>query len=140
MERQIIRGGIAADEAYWDFLDQGEFRLPRCADCKRWMWPANFRCGECGSWEQEWVEREKAGTVYSWTRTWYPFEHVEARAEDLPYSVALVEVPDSGGARVIGVVQGDETGLHVGARVAGTILPPSEKTLGYSSIVWEVVP
>ena len=103
------------------------------------MWPANFRCGECGSWEQEWVEREMGGTVYSWTRTWYPFEHVEERAKDLPYSVALVEVPDTGGARVLGIVRGDESALHVGAKVAGTIESPSEKTKGYATIVWEVM-
>jgi uncharacterized protein len=140
MDRQVIRGGIAADKEYWDYLDQGQFRLPRCAGCQQWMWPANFRCGECGCWDMEWIERPMSGVVYSWTRTWYSFDHVEERAEDLPYSIALVEVVGSGGARVLGVVKGDDSGLRVGGRVSGDIDPPSIKTKGYSAVVWEVEP
>ena len=34
-----IPGGIGADDRFWASLEDGEFRLPRCADCKRWMWP-----------------------------------------------------------------------------------------------------
>src|SRR5436853_612755 len=60
-ERDRIVGGIGADEPYWEYLEQGEFRLPRCAGCHQWMWPAHFRCGECGSWDQEWVQREPTG-------------------------------------------------------------------------------
>jgi uncharacterized protein len=138
MEQHAIRGGIAADAEFWHYLGEGELRLPRCAECKTWMWPANFRCGECGGWDLEWVAREPEGTVYSWTRTWYPFEHVEERREDLPYATALVEIPDSGGARVLGMVEGDEAALHCGAGVRGRILPPTEKAKGYPSIVWEV--
>jgi uncharacterized OB-fold protein len=137
--QHVIRGGIAADAEFWRYLGEGELRLPRCAECGTWMWPANFRCGECGCWEQEWVAREPRGVVYSWTRTWYPFEHVEERRDDLPYTVALVEIPDSGGARVLGMVHGDDSGVRCGAEVRGTVLPPTVKAKGYPSIVWEVV-
>ena len=133
-----ITAGIGADDGYWEALEAGEFRLPRCAGCSRWTWPAHWRCGECGSWDFEWCRLEPAGTVYSWTRTWYPFDRTKERADDVPYVVVLVEVEGADGARVLGVLAGDEAPLKIGARVSGTILPPSEKTKGYPSVVWSV--
>ena len=61
-----INGGINADEKYWEYLEDGQFRLPRCSGCARWVWPAHFRCGECGSWELEWVEQDPAGSVFTY--------------------------------------------------------------------------
>ncbi len=119
-------------------MEAGEFRLPRCAGCSRWTWPAHWRCGECGSWEFTWSRLEPVGTVYSWTRTWYPFDRTRERADDVPYVVVLVEVDGADGARVLGVLAGDEAPLKIGARVSGTILPPAEKTKGYPSVVWSV--
>src|SRR2546423_15710336 len=102
------------------------------------MWPAHFRCGECGSWDQEWVQREPTGVVYSWTRTWYAFDRTKERAEDLPYVVVLAEVADAGAARVMGILAGEESGLKVGAPVVGAIQPPSEKSKWYPSIQWSL--
>lgn len=136
-ERKIA-GGIGADDPFWEALEAGEFQLPRCGGCGRWTWPAHWRCGECGSWEFRWSALEPAGTVYSWTRTWYAFDRTRQRAGDVPYVVALVEVDGTDGARVLGVLTGDETALKIGARAAGAIRPPSEKTMGYPSIVWSL--
>jgi uncharacterized OB-fold protein len=135
-ERVKITGGIGADDPYWRGLEQGRFTLPRCSGCGKWMWPANFRCGQCGSWDSEWVERAAVGTIYSWTRSWYAFDRVRERAEDVPYVTVLTEIEDAGGARVLGVLEGGESGLRVGARVRGRILPPSAKAKGYPSVVW----
>jgi uncharacterized OB-fold protein len=133
-----ISGGIGADDPYWELLEAGEFRLPRCAGCQRWTWPAHWRCGECGSWDFQWAQLEPRGVVYSWTRTWYAFDRTKERAEDVPYVVLLVEVEGAGGARVMGVLEGDEHGLAIGAPVVGAIRPPSEKSKGYPSVVWSV--
>jgi uncharacterized protein len=135
---QTITGGIGADDPFWEALEAGEFRLPRCGGCGRWTWPAHWRCGECGSWEFRWTAVEPAGTVYSWTRTWYAFDRTRERAGDVPYVVVLVEVDGTDGARVLGVLTGDEAPLKIGARVAGAILPPAEKAKGYPSIVWSL--
>lgn len=131
-----IVGGINADEPYWEHLGKGEFRLSRCAGCQTWLWPAHYRCGDCGSWDIEWVELPAEGTVYSWTRTWYSFDRTKERADDIPYVTVLAEVNGAGGARVLGMLEGDETGLAMGAPVTGVIKPPSEKSKGYPSIVW----
>ncbi len=133
---QRIAGGIGADDGYWAGLEEGEFRLPRCPDCRTWRWPAHFRCAECGSWEQGWVAVEPTGTVYSWTRTHYAFDRTKERAEDVPYVVVLAEIPAAGGARVMGTLAGTEKGLRIGAPVVGTIDPPSAKTKGYAAIRW----
>ena len=133
-----ISGGIAADEAYWAGLEAGEFRLPRCAGCGRWTWPAHFRCGRCGSWEFDWNKVEPDGVVYSWTRTWYAFDRTKERAADVPYVVVLAEVAGAGGARVLGVLDGDDAGLKIGAAVRGTILPAQDKAKGYPSLVWSL--
>ncbi|MFV0307483.1 MAG: Zn-ribbon domain-containing OB-fold protein [Desertimonas sp.] len=133
---QRIVGGIGEDAPYWEALGRGVFALPVCAGCGRVTWPAHVRCGACGSWEFEWPEREAVGAIYSWTRTWYGFDRTKERADDIPYVTAVVEVDGADGARVIGVLQGDESNLAMGARVRGQILPPSPKSKGYPSIVW----
>lgn len=139
MPEHRITGGIAADDQYWEALGRGEFRLCRCAECHQWMWPAHFRCGTCGSWDQEWVRVPPEGTVYSWTRTWYAFDRTKERAEELPYVVVLAEIPKAGNARVLGVLKGDSAALRIGAPVVGTIDPPSEKAKGYPAIRWSIV-
>lgn len=133
-----ITAGIGADDGYWEALEAGEFRLPRCAVCHRWTWPAHWRCGECGSWDFTWAPLEPAGTVYSWTRTWYAFDRMKERAADVPYVVVLVEIDGAAGARVLGVLAGDEAPLKIGAPVRGTILAPDGKTRGYPSVVWSL--
>jgi uncharacterized OB-fold protein len=133
-----INGGISADEKYWEFLADGEFRLPRCAGCGHWMWPAHYRCGDCGSWDQDWVPTAPAGYVYSWTRSWYVFDRTQERSEDIPYVVVLAELPGAGKARVIGVLDGPDAGLRTGARVVGHADPPSPASKGYPALRWSL--
>jgi uncharacterized protein len=133
-----IAGGIGADDRYWEALEESVFELPRCANCKRWMWPAHFRCGQCGCWELLWEPVDPIGTVYAWTRCWYTFDRTTERAPDVPYVVVLAEIPSAGDARVIGALRGAEQRLRVGAPVRGHIDAPSAKTKGYAAIRWEL--
>ena len=54
------------------------------------------------------------------------------------YERYLAHAAEHHGARVLGVLTGEEAPLKVGARVAGAILPASEKSLGYPSIMWSL--
>lgn len=137
-EQNRILGGVAADDGYWAALEDDEFRLPRCADCATWRWPAHWRCGHCGCWEQEWAPVEPVGAVYSWTRTWYAFDRTAERAGDVPYVVVLAQIPAAGGARVLGTLAGGADGLRIGAPVRGLIDPPSAKTKGHAAIRWSL--
>lgn len=137
--RHKITRAIEADDEYWRWLEEGEFRLPRCAACRRWTWPAHFRCGLCGSWEFEWVPVAPEGAIFSWTRSWYAFDRVMERKADVPYVSIVTEIPAAGGARVMGVLTGDDSGVKIGAKVRGAIRPPSPKTKYYPSVTWEIV-
>lgn len=139
-EQHKITGAIEADDEFWRGLEDGKFQLPRCSSCKTWTWPAHFRCGQCGSWEFEWVELEPKGSVFTYTRTRYAFDRVLERKDDVPYVTVVAEIPEAGNVRVMGVLTGEETDLKIGARVKGRILAPSPKTKNYPSLVWELIP
>ncbi len=138
-EAHKIIGGIGADDEYWRSLENNEFRLPQCAKCGKWTWPAHFRCGDCGSWDFNWVKLEPEGNIFSWTRSWYAFDRVRERTEDIPYITVLTEIPEADNARILGVLKGDDTGIQIGLPVRGSIEPPSEKTKFYPSITWEII-
>jgi uncharacterized protein len=134
-----ITGGIGADDRFWESLEDGEFRLPRCADCATWMWPAHFRCAACGSWEQVWEQVEMRGRVYSWTRTHQVYDRTKERAAELPYVVVVAELPAADGARVVGMLAGPDERVRCGAAVRGHIEPPAEASKGYATVRWSVV-
>ena len=137
--RHRLSAPISNDDEYWKGLARGEFTLSRCASCHTWIWPANFRCADCGAWELEWVPVEPVGRVFSWTRTWMAFDRVLERRDQVPYVVVLAEIPAAGRVRIMGVLSGSEEKLGVGAPVRGLIKPPSPISKGYPSIVWELI-
>jgi uncharacterized protein len=138
-EKHKIFGAIEADDQYWRSLEDGEFKLPRCSACKKWTWPAHYRCGSCGAWEFDWVAVEPKGFVFAWTRSQYAFDRVMERKSQIPYVTVVTEIPAAGGARVMGVLKGDDQHLHTGQAVRGTIDVPSEASKWYPSIRWEVI-
>ena len=137
-EQHKMPGAIGADDAYWRGLEDGKFALPRCSSCGHWTWPAHFRCGQCGSWDFDWVELEPEGRIFTYTRTYYAFDRVLERKDDVPYVVIVAEIPAAGDSRVIGILEGSEDGLAIGATVHGRILPPDPKTKHYPSLVWKL--
>ena len=51
------------------------------------MWETQYggmdiRCGDCGSWDQNWVEVEPDGVIYAWFRTNQAFEGAEQFKDD----------------------------------------------------------
>ncbi len=107
-----------AEAEYWDGLLAGELRLQRCRACKKWHWPAVFRCAACGSWEHDWESVALAGKIFSWTRSWHPFEGLE-RIEK-PFVVAVVELEGGGNARLVGIMDGPDD-VRIGQNVTGRI-------------------
>jgi len=123
-----------ADAPYWLGLAEGELRLPRCTGCHRWLWPPQRRCAACGTYGLDWVSVEPVGSVYSWTRTWYPF----VPERPLPYCVVLAEVDGTDGARLLGVLDGPDDRLAIGQRVTGRIHSASEESRGFPALRWSV--
>lgn len=129
-------GPIGAEGPYWDGLLAGHLLLPRCKGCGAWHWPAVWRCGDCGSWEHEWAEQPLDGEVFSFTRTHHAFAGTEHFP--LPFTtvlVALRTVP----VRLIGVLEGDEDVLRIGARVQGRIDQTTFNNARIPALRWSLI-
>ncbi|MET0364470.1 MAG: OB-fold domain-containing protein [Sphingobium sp.] len=109
----------ADDHPFWTALSDDRLSLPACAGCERWIWPPQWRCAACGSWDMIWRNVEKRGVIHSLTRTHHPF--VPAMAGRTPFTTVLVELPQAGGARLLGQVVDEAEGLAIGTPVIGEI-------------------
>jgi hypothetical protein len=72
--------------------------------------------------------------VFSWTTTWYPFDRVPERHDQIPYTVVVASIAAASGAKVLGMLDGSDHALAVGAPVRGRIDPPAFRSKGYPSI------
>ncbi len=111
--------GLGADQPYWDALAAGHLALPRCSACEKWSWPAPFRCGDCGSTDFHWSRIEMTGLIYTWTRVSHPFAGMEDMK--MPFVSVLVELPQAGGIRLLGILDNDAPNPSIGASVNGHI-------------------
>ncbi|NED69499.1 DNA-binding protein, partial [Streptomyces sp. SID10244] len=101
-------------------LRNGELTLQRCTSCRRWIWGPQWICGNCHTFDPGWETVEPEGIVYAWSRSHYPF--ISELADRVPYVTALVELPQAGGRRVLGILVGDDTdAVRIGDRVVGHI-------------------
>lgn len=125
-----------ADAPYWRGLAEGELRLPQCGACQTWIWPAQTRCKHCGAYDVRWRRVEPEAEVFSWTRTHLPF--MPAFADLVPYVTVLAALPKAGGIRLLGRFTGDFTKLSIGARLKGTFVAPSQRTMNLGVITWDL--
>ncbi|MEV5835915.1 zinc ribbon domain-containing protein [Nocardia sp. NPDC052112] len=108
------------DLPYWEGLRAGELRLQRCAQCQSWIWGPQWICGHCHTFDPQWETVEPVGTIYSWARSWYPF--ITELAVPVPYVTVLVELPQAGNRRVLGILTDptpDTDPVRIGTRVVG---------------------
>jgi uncharacterized OB-fold protein len=124
------------DYTYWAGLAEDELRIQRCERCQAWRWPADWRCPDCGSYDLGWEAIGARGTVFSWIRTRQPL--VPAYADLVPYVNVLVELPQAGGARLLGLLVGDTSTVRVGASVVGRFQPPTSRTIDLPVVVWSL--
>lgn len=111
--------GPGADEHYWKALSAGRLEMQQCSGCRRWNWPAVWRCGECGCWEHEWHEVPLQGSIFTWTRSWYDFG--APREFGLPFVTVVVTLDGADHRRVLGTLVGDGQHVHIGMTVVGQI-------------------
>lgn len=123
------------DGPFWAALAAGELRMPRCLECDRWRWPPEWICPECHSEHLRWEAVPATGRVYSWTRTWHAF--APELAAHVPFVVVLVELPDAGGCRLLGLlVDDDGSEVRIGDPVMGVIQPPGPAMGGVAVLRW----
>ena len=91
--------------------------LPRCEDCGRFHWYPLRRCPYCHSTLIAWPNVAPHGLVYTFTTVRHAFS--QADHDRIPYVVALIELPDAPGVRLISeiVVRAGHP-LRIGAPVS----------------------
>lgn len=82
-------------QAFWDGAREGRLVMPRCRECRSWVWCPRPVCGECGSDNLEWTELSGRGKVFAFT----VIREVVGRAlrgfaPDIPYVTAWIDLEE----------------------------------------------
>ena len=80
------------NQTFWDYLNQGELRIERCAACGTMRHPPRPMCAECQSYEVEWVRVSGRGSVYSYIVTHQPIH--PALVDKVPFATVIVELEE----------------------------------------------
>jgi uncharacterized protein len=102
-------------QPFWDAAGRGELVLPRCPECESWQWypGPGCPCGHTG--EFEWCRVRGTGVLYTFTRVERAFL---PGGTGRPYTVALVELDDAPGVRLVTDLVGPGSDApRIGARV-----------------------
>jgi uncharacterized OB-fold protein len=107
-------------EGFWQATARGELAICRCQACGRWQHPPVERCPECaGPTAFEPVGGE--GSVFSFIVA--NRASVPGFAQFVPYAVALVELDEQPGLRVVSRLAGiDPHAVEIGMRVRAEIV------------------
>lgn len=88
---------------YWAGLAAGEVLLQQCVRCRRHRFPPMPSCPYCAAPGFDVVPVDGDGVIYSLVRVRRAFS--PAFADDVPYTVAVVDLPEK--VRLLGVIPGD---------------------------------
>ncbi len=123
------------DAPYWEGTRAHELRIQRCDECGAFQWGPEWICHRCLSFQVGWATVSGRGRIYSWERVWHPVH--PALAEQGPYLVGLVELPDADGVRVIGNLLGDpEQPVEIGAWVEAVFEDRDDGPEPYTLVQW----
>lgn len=122
---------------FWTGLREEQIRIQRCHSCQTWLWPPEWICYKCLSFEIDWVPVPGSGFIYSWSRSWHPVHPV--LKEHGPYLTVLVELADAGGSRVVGNLLGDPLQeVAIGTPVQAVFEHHTEGIEPYTLLQWKV--
>lgn len=74
------------------------------------------------------------GTLFTWTRTWHRFAGTEGI--EVPFVIALVELPAAGNRRILGLFDGQAP--RIGAPVSGSIAPTKVSDGEIPALHWRI--
>jgi uncharacterized OB-fold protein len=125
------------DAPFWAGLREERLLLQRCNSCEGWQWGPEYVCHRCRSFDLRFEETRPAGVLYSHERVWHPVH--PALAEQGPYIVALVELPDADNVRIIGNLLGDpHQPLEIGCAVEAVFEHHNDDDSPYTLLQWVV--
>jgi uncharacterized OB-fold protein len=115
---------------FWAATAQRKLVVQACAECGYRRWPPGPLCPECQAEGGTWTQVRPSGVL--WSVATYHRALDRAFAQDVPYSVALVELDD--GPRMYGRISGDPETLVLDAPVQAAF---SEVAPGVTLVGWE---
>lgn len=126
------------DAPYWEGAQAHELRVQRCPSCSAFQWGPEWICHRCLSFDVGWATVSGRGRIYSYERVWHPVH--PALKEQGPYVVALVELDDADGVRMIGNLLGDpEQPVAIGAPVEAVYEDHPGERAPYTLVQWRRV-
>ena len=103
-------------QPFWDAAAEHRLVVPRCTACDAFRFPPSPFCWRCRAQDVEWVEQDGAGEIYSFTIIRHAV--IPDVRDALPVVAAVVELPGTGGCRVIGnVVDCEPEAVRIGLPV-----------------------
>lgn len=128
-------GGL--DAPYWEGTRAGRLMIQRCNACRTWQWGPELLCHACKSFDVGYEEVEPRGVIYSYERVWHPVH--PALADQGPYLVVLVELPQAGNVRVVGNLLGDPLqSVTIGSPVNAVFEPHDDAPTPFTLVQWRV--
>jgi uncharacterized OB-fold protein len=101
---------------FWDAAAEGRLSVQQCEACGRLQYPPDVVCTECQSESLGHIDVSGRGTLYSFAivdRAFHP-----GFVSHLPYVVALVELAEQPGLRIVAnVIDADPQSVTVGMPV-----------------------
>ena len=94
----------ADGEPFWEYARRGELRVQTCADCGLRRFPPRPCCPRCHGFDSRWDLLSGRGRIWSFVVAHPPL--LPAYAEHAPYPVAVVELDDAPGIRLVGTLTG----------------------------------
>lgn len=128
--------GLARE--FWEAARRHELVVQRCIRCLTWQWGPEHICHHCRSFALTYEPVAPRGVIYSWERSWYPVHPTLKDA--VPYLTVLVELPQAGGARMVGNLLGDRLQVvTIGAEVEAVFEDHDHANPPFTLVQWRVV-
>jgi uncharacterized OB-fold protein len=123
------------DAPFWAGLADEEIRIQRCRACRGWQWGPEWICHHCLADDLSYEAVPGDGIIYSYERVWHPVH--PALAEQGPYLIVLVALPQAGGVRLVGNLLGDpHQPVVIGAPVSAVFEHHREAEPPFTLLQW----
>ena len=116
---------------FWQGLRERVIRVQKCVRCGALRYPPLAGCPECLGSTAEWVEVGPAGAV--WSYAVYHRALQPAFADEIPYTVAVVELDD--GPRITARMVHGSDPVGVGTRVTAAF---EDVTADVTQLKWRI--
>jgi uncharacterized OB-fold protein len=84
---------------FWLAAGRGEFVIPRCQACERYVWYPEEACPHCGGSEMPWTAMSGRGQLFSWSEVRHPL--YPPYANELPYVSGLIALAEDPRVRYV---------------------------------------